>query len=98
MIIKYYILYYRNCQEDRNKKIHDREVQRERVINQYKKESEITKQSQYPQVRKYREQNKVNIEASNMKYIRRQIYSLRELKKNAEKYQGKEDIRGYLYE
>jgi len=73
-------------------------VQRQRVINWYKKEREIAKQSQYPQVQKYREQNEVNIKASNIECIRRWICSLWELKKNAEKYQGKEDIRGYLYE
>ena len=76
IIIKYCILYYRYCWKDRNEKLHDREIQRERVINWYKKEREIAKQSQYLQVQKYGEQNKVNIKASNTEYIRRQIYSL----------------------
>ena len=96
MIIKHCMLYYRYCQENRNEKLHNREVQRERIISQYHNELDKAKQSNYPQVKKYADQNQVNIETINIEYIRQQIYSLRILKKNAEKYQGKEDIQRFF--
>ena len=96
MIVKYCLLYYRYCWEDRNEKLHNREVQRERIISQYRNKLDKAKQSNYPQVKKYADQNQVNIETTNTEYIRWQIYSLHMLKKNAEKYQGKEDIQRFF--
>ena len=98
IIVKHYLLYYSYCWEDRNNKLHDRVMQRERVVNWYEKEKRKARQSQYPQVKKCMEKREVNLETLNTEYIRRWTYSLRVLKKNAEKYQGTEDIRGYFNE
>ena len=40
--------------------------------------------------------NEINIERSMTKYIRRWIFILKEIRKKAEKYTNREDIRGYF--
>ena len=40
--------------------------------------------------------NEINIERSMIKYIRRQIFILKDIRKKAEKYKNREDIRGYF--
>ena len=52
--------------------------------------------SQYPKVKKYAEENRINMESSTNKCIKRWIYGLKKLKKNAKKHKDRENIRGYF--
>ena len=90
------MVYYLLCEKDRNYKLHDSRLQKEKIVKQYHRERQKALQSQYPQVKKYIEQNEVNIELSNSEYIKQQIYRIKILKKKAEKYKEKEDIRGFF--
>ena len=82
-------------QNDRNKKLHNKNVQRSRIKGQYKKERQNIIKQQYPQVKKYIEDKALNLENCTINYIRYWVYVPKELKRRAEKYK-KKDIRGYF--
>ena len=65
-----------------------------RVIDQYKEEKKKALEGQYPQLKKFVENNLIDIENNMTKYMRMQICILKEIKKNAIKYKNKKDIRG----
>ena len=67
-----------------------------RIIDQYKNIKKEALEREYLQVKKYVHSNEINIERSITKYIRRQIFIFKEIRKKAKKYINREDIREYF--
>ena len=59
--IQYYMLYWK----DRNEAIHNKTIQRERMVDQYNKVKIDIELSEYPQMKKFTVRNKIDIERSN---------------------------------
>ena len=53
-------------------------------------------EGQYPQLKKFIENNSIDIENTVTECTRRQIYMLKEMKKNSVKHENKKDIRGFF--
>ena len=66
------------------------------VTDRHKREREEAMNEDFPQVKKYIESNPANVNNAAAEHLRRQIFLLKDLKKNAEKHTNREDIRGFF--
>ena len=56
--------YYYKCWKDRNEKLHDKELQKKRLIEQQQKESAKTLEGQHPHVQKFAIDKKLEVKCA----------------------------------
>ena len=69
VIIKHYMNYYMKCWANQNKIAYNKEIQRSRIIQQYKIEYNQAIESEFTCVRQFALNKKLNIENSNTEKI-----------------------------
>ena len=73
------------CQKDRNKKIHNKQVQAERAKTWYKNKLQEAKQSEYPHSKQFARNIEIDAERAIIKALKNQINIIKEIKKKLEK-------------
>ena len=91
------VMHYYECWIDRNKKYHEEEFQRNRIIKWYQKVKESMINSPYPQVKAFVQRNQLDTERVKTQAMQRWIYNVKEMVKKAEE-KPKNDIRRYCEE
>ena len=90
-----YIEYYDKCQKECNKAMHNKNTQKERIVNWFESNYERVLESEYLQVKAFVVNRKINKEISLIKTSQKWIYTLRKIKIRSEKYLAR-DIRCYF--
>ena len=95
IVVRYCVLYYKLCWDNRNQSLHSETVQRERVLEWYSKVKAQVETKEPRQVKLFAMRNHIQVERCRMETVLQWIYNVLKMIKKVEKV-PQNDIRRYF--